>query len=1087
MRLKTTHRSRFLLWLGRSSVRAISAWRASWGTIKSGSLVLVSYLVVSTVTSAYGLGIDFQKQVQPILAQHCTHCHGADEGTRHGGLRLDLAEQAYRGGDSGQPAIVPGNPELSAMLSRVHATDPAEVMPPPEEKKPLDAQQLAILKQWIAEGAHYETHWAFAAPRKLIPPVEHDPIINGLSTAENAISPNPIDSIIAAKHLEKGWATEPRASDSTLCRRLYLDLIGLPPSPQDVEDYAKTGHQATVEKLLASERYAEKWARHWLDAARYSDTNGYEKDLRRDQWVWRDWVIRAIQNDMPYNQFIIEQIAGDLLPNATQDSMIATGFLRNSMLNEEGAIIPEQFRMVEMFDRIDCIGKSVLGLSAQCAQCHTHKFDPITHDEYYGMFAYLNNTYEAKSWVYDADQQKKIAEIRANVSQAEDRIRLMEPNWKALIADFEKQIIGQQPDWQPITFTQLESISGLNHPTHEADDQSILMLGHTSVDVFMATPLEATGITGARIELLTHGDLPFLGPGRNRVGGWSVEEWEILTKLPEATDWVKLKVINPTADYSNEDQKFEEGKKSKGPVAYLVDGSDATGWTADRGNALRNQASVAAVQFESPLTLPPGSQIKMVLRMSGLHGNEMIGCCRFSLTHKENPTVTKLNSGAADLFVDHEAVLAVQTDASQRTAKQETAIFSAWRKSKPEFQEMNAEIDRQLASFPEGVTSVMHLAERSGSKTRKTYLLDRGSWDKPSHEVRPTTPNAFRFVSTNNSQPTTVESSVKTDSEVVTPGTNRLDFARWLVDPRSPLAARVAANRIWQTVFGVGIVETSEDMGVRVAVPEYRELLDWMAADFVENGWSQKHLLRLIVNSDAYQRQSKANPESFREDPTNSRLTRGPRFRVDAEVVRDIALTASGLMHHQLFGLPVIPPVPQNVLDYNYVYPSYWTPAQGSERYRRALYVFRKRSMPDPAMSSMDAPNGDVSCARRVRSDTPLAALTGLNETIFVEAAQAFALRVLREAGTSEQQRIDYAYQLCTSRLPSPNESQAIMKLLASQRERIAQGWLNPREIATGDPAKLPQLPADASPQDAAAWTLVGRVMLNLDETLSKN
>jgi hypothetical protein len=315
----------------------------------------------------------------------------------------------------------------------------------------------------------------------------------------------------------------------------------------------------------------------------------------------------------------------------------------------------------------------------------------------------------------------------------------------------------------------------------------------------------------------------------------------------------------------------------------------------------------------------------------------------------------------------------------------------------------------------------------------------------------------------------------------------RLRFARWLVDERSPLAARVAVNRVWQHIFGVGLVATSEDFGTRAATPEYRELLDWLAVDFMEHGWSQKHLLRTILSSATYRQSSRVDPPQAELDPSNRWLARGPRFRADAEVVRDIALTVSGLVHHQLGGPSVIPPVPQNVLDYNYVYPSYWKPAEGDERYRRAVYGFRKRSMPDPAMSSLDAPNGDFSCARRVRSNTPLAALTCMNETIFVEAAQAMALRVLREGGGSDASRTDHAYRLCVSRWPTGEEKQTVLDLLDSRRQKLAEGWINAREIATGDPGKLPELPAETTPQDAAAWTIVCRVLLNLDETISKN
>ncbi|MGH7134290.1 MAG: DUF1549 domain-containing protein, partial [Pirellulales bacterium] len=357
----------------------------------------------------------------------------------------------------------------------------------------------------------------------------------------------------------------------------------------------------------------EKWARHWLDVARYSDTNGYEKDMPREQWKWRDWVVDALNRDMPYDQFITEQLAGDLLPGATQDQIIATGFLRNSMINEEGAIVPEQFRMVEMFDRIDCLGKAVLGLTTQCAQCHSHKFDPLTQEEYYGLFAFLNTSYEAQSWVFTPEQQRQIAEIERGIREAEDRLRAARPGWQAELAAWSRRLLEKQPPWEPLVATELGTISGLNHPTQETD-MSLLMKGHASGDVFMIASPALEGVTGVRIEALNHRDLPHNGPGRSRLGTWGMNELEAFVKKPDGKDWEKLKLVNASADFSEPDKKQADGKKASGPVAYLIDGSDDTMWTADRGIGRRNQPSVAVVQFEQPLSFPAGTQLKLAWR-----------------------------------------------------------------------------------------------------------------------------------------------------------------------------------------------------------------------------------------------------------------------------------------------------------------------------------------------------------------------------------------------------------------------------------------------------------------------------------------
>jgi hypothetical protein len=986
--------------------------------------------------------VDFQRDVRPILAEHCLACHGVDAATRKSGLRLDERAAAFKGGKSGLAAIVPEHPEQSELFQRVSSHEPDTVMPPPRHKKPLDEKQIATLKKWIAEGARYETHWAFTPPVKAQLPA--------------AGTSQPIDAFVMASLTERKLSLAPPAPAATLYRRLYLDLIGLPPTPQELAACERDGYEATVDRLLHSERFGEKWARHWLDLARYSDTNGYEKDLRRDQWAWRDWVVAALNRDMPYNQFLIEQFAGDLLPGASQSQKIATGFLRNSMINEEGAIIPEEFRMVEMFDRMDCVGKSVLGLTVQCAQCHSHKFDPLTQDEYYGMFAFLNNSYEARSWVYTSEQQKTLADVRARIEAVEGRIRSARPRWTEELAAWEKDRSRQLIEWEPLVAVELGSISGLNHPTQEAD-KSLLMIGHWSDEVFLIAEPKLAGVTGLQLEALNHGDLPFTGPGRGENGRWAVREVEVFVKKPGGKDWERLKLVKPSADFSEPEQRPGDKKKASGPVAFLIDGSDETAWRADRGPGRHHEPSVAVVQFERPVTMPPGTQLKIALKTD--LGVGMLGCCRLSITRQPAPAAPAL---------DHAAVLAMRTPQAKRTPEQKAALFAAWRSGVKELKPLNDEIDILRKSLPPAVTSILHLREREPESYRVTHLLNRGSWDKPMQKVEPHVP--------------AVLNPFPADAP-----RNRLGFARWLADRSSPLTARVAVNRVWQAIFGTGIVETPEDFGTRSPSPVHRELLDWLAVDFMENGWHQKQLIRTIVTSAVYKQSSKETPELLERDPRNAWLARGPRFRAEAEVVRDIALSASGLLVNKLGGPSVIPPVPQNVLDYNYTYPDYWKAAEGPDRYRRTLYGFRKRSMPDPAMSAFDGPNADIACARRTRSNTPLAALTGLNEPIFVEAARAFALRVLKEGGKNDAGRVDYALLLCVSRPARPAERETMLALLESSRKRLAEGWLNPREVTTGDPAKLPQLPAGATPQDAAAWTILGRVLLNMDETISKN
>lgn len=1012
--------------------------------------------------------LSFNRDIRPILSEHCFNCHGTDEKNRKGRLRLDERSAALTGGRSDGAAIVPGKPEQSAIIRRITAHTDDEVMPPPRVKNPLNAKQIAMLKQWIIEGAPYAQHWAFEAPlQESVPQGVH-----------------PVDYFVRRKLADARLQPSPPADASTLCRRMYLDLIGVPPTPQQLnaflEAYRRDRARAIVDlvrSLSSSPQFGERWARIWLDVARFADSNGFEKDLLREMWAWRTWVIQAINSDMPYDRFIIEQLAGDLLPNPTQDQLIATGFLRNSMINEEGAIVPEQFRMFEMFDRMDCIGKATLGLSLQCAQCHSHKFDPISQDEYYGLFAFLNNTYEAQSWVYTKEQQKVIADVHVKVKAANELVKKQRPKWQEEIAAWEKSVLGREAVWQPMKAVELDSTGGLNHPTQEVD-LSILTQGHptTKGDIFGIFEPDTKGATGLRLEALTHHDMPFGGPGRSKYGTWAVSELKVLYQLPKEKTWQPLKLVNATADFSEADGKVEDEwkadfdkdkKRTRGPVAYLIDGNDTTGWRGDRGPGLHNQEGVAVVQFARPLDLPEKTKLKVILVMdhggsdNGRH-NLQLGCCRLSLTTSANPQAQP---------VDYAAVLALATAADKRSAKQKDAIFSSWLKTltDAESRKVQETIAAEWKKYPVGQTSVLHLAERTSRHPRSTYLLDRGEWDRPKHEVSRNVP-AFL---------PPLEKSGATAT--------RHDFARWLVSKRNPLTARVAVNRVWQAMFGTGLVETAEDFGTRTPVPEYLDLLDWLAVDFMEHGWSHKHLIETIVTSATYQQSSAVTPQLAANDPKNRLLARAPRFRMDAEVLRDNALSIAGVLYTKELGGPsIFPPVPQSVIDYNYVKPTYWIPPEGPERYRRALYLVRKRSMPDPVMTSFDAPNADIACARRPRSNTPLSALTSLNETTFVEAAQALALRILNEGGKDDAARADYAYQLCTARHARSAEVQIVLELLASNRERLRRGELQARQIAFSRFTKLENLPVDATPIDIAAWTIVGRVLLNLDETLCR-
>jgi hypothetical protein len=1042
--------------------------------------LLSAALVFSSFNARAGVPVpDFTREVRPILSQHCFTCHGPDEKSRKGGLRLDVRDAALKGGEQDGAGIVPGNPDASAMMARMLSHDRDEVMPPPKEKKPLSSAQIDTLRSWISAGAQYANHWAFEPPAKAL-------VQSGT---------HPVDALVQVKQREKGLQPAPAAESAVLARRLFLDVIGLPPTPAEVAAFEKASARhlqaavgELVERLLTSERHGEKWARHWLDVARYSDSNGYERDYPREQWAWRDWVVRALNDDLPYDRFIIEQIAGDLLPQRTQEQIVATGFLRNSMTNEEGAIVPEQFRMEEMFDRMDCVGKAVLGLTIQCAQCHSHKFDPISHDEYYGVFAFLNNTFEARSLVYTDRQQEEIAAIQDRIRAVEERLRSARPQWRQEMRAWSEAVSKQQPAWLPLDAEELDSSDGMTHPTKEPGFSILTQgpLNSGAYSIIISEP-ELTGVTGLRLEALPHLDLPFGGPGRGKHGTWAVSDLKVSVRKPGAKDYEDLKLVEATSDFSmpqhpepaewrdrleksGDNPDADPMKKPAaakaverlcGPAEFLIDGKPETSWRADRGAGRRNVPSAAVVRFAETLQFPPGTKMKVMVHLSGgfwPHGMQL-GHWRASITTAPSPTAPA---------IDHGAILALQTPEDRRTPAEQAALFAAWRASVPELKSFNDEMEALWLKHPTAPTSVLHLAERDTFHQRETRLLDRGVWDKTKHVVAPHVPAALH------PSPT----GIKPD---------RLAFARWLVDVRSPLAARVAVNRVWQAIFGTGLVETAEDFGTRAPVPEHLPLLDWLAVDFMEHGWSQRHLLRTILTSATYQQSSIATPAMLERDPRNQLLARGPRFRVDAEVVRDMALGIAGLLTQRSGGAPTYPPVPASVLEDNYVKPPYWNPSQGPERYLRALYLFRKRSMPDPMLGGFDAPSSDFACARRLRSNTALAALTGLNEPIMVEAAQALALRLLREGGSTDEQRAEHAYRLCVSRGIQPAESRELLALIAATRGRIGNGTLNANEIISNASSEPPALPAGVSAEDAAAWTLAARVLLNLDETLTKN
>ncbi len=905
-------------------------------------------------------------------------------------------------------------------------------------------------------------HWAFNTPaRPEVPPSDLEWVRN------------PIDAFVF-RHLQReGLAPSPVADRATLLRRLSLDLIGLPPTIDEVDaflgDTSSKAYARQVERLLDSPHYGERWARFWLDAARYADSDGYEKDKPRTVWFYRDWVISAFNRDLPYDQFIIEQLAGDELPGATQDQVVATGFLRNSMINEEGGIDPEQFRMEAMFDRMDAIGKSILGLTIQCGQCHDHKYDPLTQEEYYGMFVFLNNDHEANIEVYTSAQQMQRAEIFRQIRMLEDELRHQNPDWRQRMAEWEKQVASDQPTWTTVhPKVDLTTAGGQKHLPLE--DGSYLAQGYapTRHTVKMTARSELEAITAVQLELLLHDNLPRGGPGRSVLGTAALTEIEVYAR-PAARpgeEALKVDIDTATADLNLPERELDaryddrsDRRRVTGPIEFAIDGKEETAWGTDAGPGRRNQARKAVFVFKEPVTFPGGALV--TFHLSQRHGgwnsddnqNHNIGRYRLSVTGAPSPQADLLPRRVRELLLTTTgAGRSFATGAGRssatgagRSSAQEAAIFSYWRRTVDEWRSTNDRIEALWQSFPEGSTQ---LVLKPRERPRMTHVLSRGDFLKPLERANPTAP-AFLHPLPDGAPAT------------------RLTFARWLVDPRSPTTARSIVNRIWQTYFGIGLVASSEDLGVRSERPSHPELLDWLAVEFMERGWSLKALHRLIVDSSTYRQSSRATRQQYTDDPQNRLLARGPRFRVDGEIVRDIMLSASGLLTPRVGGPSVYPPLPEFMLKPPVSYgPKVWNEEKGQNRYRRALYTFRFRSLPFPALQAFDVPNGDFSCVRRSRSNTPLQALTTLNETVAVECARALAARVLEDvADGDDAARIDYAFRRCVSRNPDAAETEELLGLLSRQRKRGA---------------------TDGESADLAAWTVVSRVLLNLDEAITK-
>ncbi|MBI1318008.1 MAG: DUF1553 domain-containing protein [Candidatus Hydrogenedens sp.] len=1172
------------------TLKKMVAWAMAWG------------IAAGPVSAAEP--ITFDEHIRPILSNKCFACHGPDEATRKAGLRLDFEDSSRAELASGEFAIVPGKLEESAVHARIHAADRSDRMPPASFKKDLTEEEIALLDQWIQEGAAYQKHWSFVAPERPEPPAITDP----------SLAFNPIDQFIVSRLEKDGLSPSPLADKRSIIRRVTLDLTGLPPTVEEVEAFAgdesPDAYERLVDRLLASPRYGEHMARYWLDAARYADTNGYHIDNERYMWRWRDWVIDAYNNNMPFDEFTIDQLAGDLLENPTVSQRIASGFNRNHMINFEGGIIAEEYRNAYVVDRVNTTGTVWMGLTIGCAQCHTHKYDPITHDEYYEFYAYFNTIEEQG---IDGRDGNSMPLMKAPRQEDLSRIDALTQELQAALTELEKpdeELDAKQGAWEhkmnrelggrwePIKVVEATSSGGAD--LNLLPDGTILASGTAADDdtytLVLETPLRR--ITGIRLEALTHES--FNGrTGRAPNGNFVLTDVKLGFSEPgSSAEPLDIPIVGAEADYAQPDF----------PVSLAIDGDPATGWAANGQERAENRMAVFlperpvgfgkgarltlklthASQFkqhaigrfrirvttdealrpsqlgtwqangpylaedgktaydtayppeqgvdlaatyedgrakwsEAPwvedgkvLTLPGNTAayylyreihafsdrtmdldlasndaLKVWLNGEVVHDNNVqrgieegkYDRIKLPLKEGDNTLLVKVvnygnkyefyftRSGEQyrDVPLPIEAILASRPSARSEGQQKELLHYfrgreiDGWADQKAAYDQLVQEKQQLEANAP----TVMVMAEMA--EPRETFVLERGAYDKPANRVEPATPAAL--------PPLPAEFP-----------NNRLGLARWLVSREHPLTSRVTVNRMWQEVFGTGLVKTAEDFGSQGEAPTHPKLLDWLAVEFMDSGWDVKALMKVMVMSRTYRQDSRATPEMIERDRPNRLLARAPRYRLDAEVLRDTALAASGLLVEKLGGPSVKPYQPPGIweeVSYGAGFTAQeYTQDTGEGLYRRSMYTFWKRQAPPARMVLFDAPNRETCSVKRSRTNTPLQALGLMNDPQFVEASRVLAQRALTEADASPEARIAFLFETLTAREPAPEELQILSGLLDKQQERYAADTgAAAGLIGVGDSA-----PAEGiAPEELAAWTTIASVILNLDETISKS
>ena len=1035
--------------------------------------------------------VTFNDHIRPILAENCFACHGADTSKRKAKLRLDLAASATGEAKSGAHAIVPGDLVESELWQRINSPHEDEVMPPPDShKKPLTSEQRALIKKWIEQGAVYQKHWAYEPVSRPAVPVVAEGETQRAGEGEKTTSPSlrvsasprpaahPVDAFILTRLKRSGLALAPEASREVLVRRVTLDLTGLPPSPEEVDaflaDDQPGAYERLVDRLLASPRYGEHFGRTWLDAVRYGDTHGLHLDNVRTIWPYRDWVVRAFNRNEPFDQFTIDQLAGDMLPNATIEQRIASGYNRNILSTSEGGAIEAEAEMRNTADRIDTTSAVWLGLTANCASCHDHKFDPLSQKEYYAMGAIFKGLAD-RCWDGNVRIAGPIA-IIADTPEKQQRIDAInvavKPLEAAVTARAEEVSAGDlkpmKLDRKPITY-EVVWAEDSDMPTPDNFDATRAGEWRSGADVPVAGGKRALRLEGAaeRPIAFTAGDVNLI----------------VRTEV-KAFAHVYLDPANPPRAVSLEFVSEEKTKR-------MIWGDRAAfgpevARTAMRGGDLPAAGGYVRLEFTACESGVAEGKSYTGLRLAQSDGAawwDRIGAVIKSPNASEDPLLSfgawtrSLRTGARAFDavpLRHDVNFLVGLSGTQQTEAEKKWI-AAWHRDyiyAPLRAALEPEVNaaRRLMAEQVRYEMALPLSLISGEREEPlpAHILIRGQYDKPGERVQPGTP-AFL-------------PPIEQSGERIT----RLDFARWLVSPRHPLTSRVAVNRFWQQIFGAGLVRTPADFGAQGEPPTHPELLDWLASEFMRSGWNVKQLVRLLVTSRTYRQDSRVSPALLELDPQNKFLARASRLRLDAEVLRDQALALGGLLRPEIGGPPVHPYQPVNIWEpvafggsntKNYVQD------HGDALYRRSLYTFWKRTAPAPAMSTFDAPSRETFCVGRARSDTPLQALALMNDVQQFEAARGFAERLLRRT-SSEPDRLTYAFRCATARRPTREEQQLLGETLATHRAHFAKNAEAASQVLTnGESKPTPSLPV----ADFAAWTMVANLLLNLDETVTRN